>query len=139
MEYNEDAVAFAKRFAAENNATVYFYSNGLRPKKGMRSVRFCSIDRWLSFMNNADMIITNSYHGLSIAVSMRKNFRFVELSGSEDRNARMKNLLTRLDLQEYTIDNGSLDHPKMPPWDRTDKKLAEYREKSIKYIQFICE
>lgn len=137
VESNAKALHYAQKYAKENNLELVVYSCRIKPIKGARVIRFLSINKFLSLINNAKMVITNSYHGLSMAINFNKNFRAFKLSNSIQSNSRMLNLLENLDLNDFLITNEEKNES--PNWGNVNAKLSKLRETSFDYIKEICD
>ena len=98
--------------------TVIFYGNLLRHISGVRVKRFSGIEEWLDLVKNAELVITNSYHGLSFAINFHKKFSVYWLTNSPQSNTRIKNLLSQIDVQDY--EEGMICNPK---WEKVEQNL----------------
>ena len=87
-------------------------------------------------MQNAEMIITDSYHGLSFSIANKKNFRLIKLY-NEAQNTRSFCLLKKLNLMEFIIGKNAFF--KTPNWTQVDRLLEEQRKLAIEYIKHICK
>lgn len=85
-------------FAAENGLSIkYVYSQGKNKKKNGINA---SIPEWLTLIQNADYIITNSFHGIVFSILFEKKFAALPLiSFFEDTNIRLTTLLNLLNLE----------------------------------------
>lgn len=60
---------------------------------------------WLYYLNHADYIITNSFHGLCLSLILRKDFSPVDRSGVS--NFRIMNLLSQVGLEKKFVKNAA--------------------------------
>lgn len=120
----------AKELATEMKCTVIFYGNLLRHISGVRVKRFSGIEEWLDLVRNADLVVTNSYHGLSFAINFHKKFSVYWLTNSPQSNTRIKSLLSQIDVQDY--EEGMICNPK---WEKVEQNLDKMRNKSFQYIK----
>ncbi|MBQ4153924.1 MAG: polysaccharide pyruvyl transferase family protein [Clostridia bacterium] len=135
---NDKALKFAREYAKKHNMKVYMYNDGVRPFKGIKSLRFLSVNGFLNVLNNAELIVTNSYHGLSLAINLHKNFRVFALENHPQSNSRMLDLLEKLHLENYIIQDNYILNEQLPPWEDVEKKLKPLRDSSCEYIKEIC-
>lgn len=98
--------------------TVIFYGNLLRHISWVRVKRFSGIEEWLDLVKNAELVITNSYHGLSFAINFHKKFSVYWLTNSPQSNTRIKSLLSQIDVQDY--EEGMICNPK---WEKVEQNL----------------
>ena len=130
--------------AAEREICAYAKKNGCRiikfgplqkPTKGMRTRSFVSLPQWIRLMADAEMVFTNSYHGLSTAIALNTNVRVFPLEEVQ-ANARALSLLRMLQMEAYFMD--SADRPAdnaCPDWDKVNKILVQKRRESESYLR----
>ncbi len=59
---------------------------------------------WLSLINNADLVITSSFHGVVFSIIFNKRFLFVPIKGRfSSTNDRIYDLLKSLDLMYFVV------------------------------------
>lgn len=85
-------------FASERGLeVVYVTGNGVLDK---REKRFATIPEWLSLMDNAEYVVTNSFHCCVFSTLFGKKFGVVKLSGKfSGMNTRMESLFKQLELE----------------------------------------
>ena len=126
----------AIQYARSKGWDVIYILPPTRPIKGIKIRSFVSIDRWLQYVQNAEMIITDSYHGLSICVSTHKNFRLVLMS-KKSRNIRSLNLLNNIGCENFILNK--VDMETVPDWKHIDNILKTKREEAYEYIRQIAQ
>lgn len=93
-----------------------------------------SPEQWLQNYFDANYIITNTFHGTVFSIIFHKQFGTILQSGeSSPQNERLISLLSMLGLEDRIITTDrSLDKTILNPidWDRIEKILARYREKT---------
>lgn len=98
----------------------------------------CGIEDWLGYIGNAELVITNSYHGMIFAVLFHRNFVFVPIEGEgEEMNDRVTTLLGLLDLKTrmvYDWNGVEALLGKTIDWVKVDEKINLYRKKAIDYL-----
>lgn len=108
-----------------------------KPIKGVRTKSFVSVPKWIGLMNKADMVFTNSYHGLSTSIALNTNFRFFMLR-NEEHNTRALCLLEKIRLREFVYRYTDVDSlEKHPDWRVVNETVLELRNQSIDYIKSI--
>lgn len=125
-----EVLAYAKQMASKMNCKVIFYGNLLRPVRGVEIKRFSGIEEWLALLKNAELVITNSYHGLSFSVNFHKKFSLFWLKNSMQSNTRMESLLLQIGIKNYK--DGMICEP---DWEKIDICLKKQRSKSYQYIK----
>ena len=138
VEKNEEAIEYAIRYARENSCQVISVNQGIRSIKKVKSKRFLSVTGWMDYMRDAELIITNSYHGLSFAIAQEKNFRLFMLRENPQSNTRMQSLVETLGLTECVASENVVKNIEID-WKSVEEKLKKEREASKEYIKKIAE
>ena len=137
VQDSKDAMDYAFDYAKRYGAKIVVFQKPGKFKKNIKKCVYCSVNRWLTYMKYADMIITNSYHGLSIALALKTNFRIFGISNSVQNNSRMENLLERLDMKQYMYSGKKFFDDLEPDWEKAKICLNADRQKSFEYIEHI--
>ena len=83
---------------------------------------------------NAKLVLSNSFHATAFALIFHKNFFVVERQ--EKINARMKDLLASVGLEDRLIDSSEMALQAAPiDWSDVDKRLESQIFRSKKYLQ----
>lgn len=99
-----------------------------------------SMEEWLSLIRDSQILVTNSYHGMIVAILFHVPF-IIEIEGGGDAgmNDRFTTLLRRIDMLSR-IDDGSNFQQLLEEinidWDTIDQKLNEYRLKGEDFLKF---
>lgn len=139
IQENDAAMKYAKDYAKRNGLKLVVFQSPGKFKKGIKKCVYCNVNRWISYIKNADMIITNSYHGLSMAVALEKNFRLFGIRNSVQNNSRMENLAKVLCLEEYVCFDVVSENSGCPDWEKVRKTLDSFRTKSLEYVKEITK
>jgi hypothetical protein len=98
-----------------------------------------SIPEWLYLIDQADYVITNSFHGTVFSILFQKDFIVLPLRNLPERNIRMESLLTRLGLSERFIKNkntGFFEFTQNIDWTGVSKKLENVKNHNS-FINFM--
>lgn len=109
-------------------------SFGYYPKPGLASLLgITSISEWLSNINEAEHIVTNSFHCMVMCILLRKDFYVIPTFPG--REIRMTSLMMKLDINNRYFSSFT-DIAKQPSIDYTqvEKKLYILREESLSFI-----
>ncbi|MGE9980738.1 polysaccharide pyruvyl transferase family protein [Collinsella sp. SGI.184] len=108
-------------------------------KKSIEFLKHCSPEDFLSWIQNADCLITNSFHGTAFSVIFQKT-AFYELGQGEKRNFRAASLLDSVGIsgREIVSDVYS-DGEAVVDWALACSKLDAMRENSLSYVKAIAE
>lgn len=108
-------------------------------KKYQNEIRkpFVGPNEFLSLVHNADLVLTNSFHGTVFSLIYQKDF-FAFPRG--EMNSRIKNLLEKVDLKNRFIEDiKDIDNCSEIDYNKVLKCLNFQRSKSIKYIEKALE
>lgn len=106
-------------------------------KSNIEFMRYSGPEDFLSWIYNADIIVTNSFHGTAFSVLFKKNF-YCEFKSKNGYNYRSQQLLSSLGIDNREIltkeePNTCLD----VDYTNADIKLEKLRKKSLDYLKFI--
>lgn len=90
---------------------------------------------FLNYINNAELVLANSFHGTVFSILFKKNF-FALCNLSKD--SRINTLLENLDLKQRAIDIQNFDETflKKPiNYDAVEKKLTKYSEIGKEFLK----
>ncbi len=129
-----EEVTLAIEYAHSKGWDVICIKPPSMPVKGVTTRSFVSIEQWIGYIQNAEMVVTDSYHGLSMCVSTHTNFRLV-LMPLYQNNLRSINLIKNIGCIDFIL--GQKDMMSVPNWDCVEHILTEKRIEAHKYIQSI--
>ncbi len=130
LERLEEAVNFARTYIIDKEMDIIVFDNVIRPIKGVKVARFVSVGQWLNYVNEAELVITNSYHCLSFVINFHKKFCVLKLKNSIQSNTRLENLLATVGLNSF---NDAIIYNLN--WDNVEMNLNQKRAESYKYIE----
>ena len=98
-EFNLDSIY---RFAKERNLDVIFVTGNYKAEK--RKLFYATISEWLYLIDNAEYVISNSFHCAVFSILFKKQFGLVKLSGIHSgMNTRLDSLLDLFSISERYI------------------------------------
>lgn len=126
---------YLKQYAKGNNLDVIFV-----PSQNFKSELFTptypTIEEWLSLIANADLVITNSFHGTVFSILFERLFYTVFLRGKDYKmNERIISLLTDLNLSRSY--NNHIDLTERIDYNEVHNLLSEKRHNSFNYLDKI--
>lgn len=95
---------------------------------------------FLGYIANAEMVITDSFHGTVFSIIMEANNFFTYISPDNKRGSRITDLLDTLELKEHLLDTTlsisflELNGKKIDR-DKTKGLLENMKEESVKYLR----
>ena len=101
------------------------------------------IFEWLYNVQNANLVLTNSFHGTIFSIIFHTPFIVVPVKGSE-MNDRIKTLLNSICLENRIVDRfDKNDIDKLMQesinWDRVDNKVQQLRRSSIEFLDKVLQ
>ena len=137
---SEKIFRFAEKLAKQKDCELIYISNDRKKEVNAKYVGGISPEEWLGYIDNAEYVITNSFHGTAFSIIYQKNF-FLELQPPPAKaNARLENIMDMLGLREREIINGdNANISKQIDYIKVEKILEEQSTKSIEYLKEIIK
>ena len=142
---SEESRKYFYDFSTANNLkmkSIIGISNGnLKSDKIIESYADWDVDPWkfVSYINNSDFVITDSFHATVISVLLHKNFVVLEKDKTRpQQNNRIKEFLKLVGLESrwkfmpQNIEDARIDDK---TWNESDKALTKSREISLEYLK----
>lgn len=130
-------IDWAKEYGKKNKLDIILISNSIKKINGIKVKSIISVEDWMTYMYNAYLVITNSYHGLSFSIAMNKDFYYVDLYNSVQSNERMLDILEKLNLS-HRIWNPEIDESDISiDWKNSIEILKILQDNSQRYINYI--
>lgn len=131
---------FAEKLAKEKGCELIYISNDRKKEVNAKYVGGISPEEWLGYIDNAEYVVTNSFHGVAFSIIYQKNF-FLELQPPPAKaNARLENIMDIFHLREREIVDGENENiEKEIDYKNIEKMIDEQRKKSIAYLTHIIE
>lgn len=136
LVYSESLVQFAKKLAKEKGCKLIRIGRG--HDKEIIYAPGIGPDEYISLINDAEYVVTNSFHGTAFSINLNKRF-FVELQNAENaRNSRMEDMMGIFGLESRLIDtsSGKFNDEEID-YSAVNEKLIYERNKSINYLKKI--
>lgn len=134
---NEEHRLLAEQFAKKLQLKIICLS---RYSIDKRSTFITDVDagprEFIGYIQNAEYIITDSFHGLCFSINLNKDFYVVNRFSSSDpinQNSRIENILRVLDLKGRLIESLPTNIESID-YDKVNKLLAENRMYSYQFL-----
>ena len=137
---NKDAQKIAKRIAEEKNLVFREMASNNEVIKDLTVIKSASPEEFLSWFENADYVVTTSFHGTAFSILFHKNFHVY--CDNENISERISNLLNMLNLYERMICTPNhLKEYKYAPinWTEVDAILETKRKESMDFLKNALE
>lgn len=102
--------------------------------QGVEVVTAAGPIEFLNYINAAQLVITNSYHGTLFSVNLEKPFFFLKDVNKKDE--RVSQILKKLELQKQVIsDIQNIEKIPQINYEEVKNKLGKYRKESLAYLE----
>nr|WP_319491754.1 polysaccharide pyruvyl transferase family protein [uncultured Desulfobacter sp.] len=101
---NDALLSYAKKIKSELSCELVVMSQAWKPN-GINNYQFimdAGLEEFLGWIKNAEMVLTDSFHGTAFSLLLAKNF-FSYISPGNQRGCRINNLLKKFALSEHLL------------------------------------
>ena len=131
-------IKIARKLSRVTGFDIIFTGQFCDKYTNIKTVSDAGPEEFLSYIKNAQIVVTNSFHGTVFSVLFGKKFVSVKIQST---GSRAENLLTMLHLEDHLISKSSdwkiaLDNIN---YSDVNKKLNSERKKSEEYLKSIVE
>lgn len=100
--------------------------------------------QFISLVRYADAVVTDSFHGTAFSIIYQKPFysvkRFVDKNDVYDNDCRIKNILKKLEINNYFCCDDKIDFSEYRiDYQNVERKLEQERKKSLRYLRKALE
>lgn len=139
-ENNTDLLILANHVSKDANLPVIQMTGGVKNHLSKsKKILFYGPQEWLGYINNAQYVVTDSFHGIVFCLLFKKPF-FVRINPSSTCKSRIYNILEEFGLSDRIIsdiDNFNVSQMPSPYFGQFDSKIGKLRDKSISYLRTI--
>ena len=111
---NKNIIKFAKKIAKERKCQIVYINHSWKKALGMKNIKYVSPEEYLGFIDNAECIITTSFHGVAFSINFNKEFYFALSDKKDNFNSRIENLISITELNNRNINmykaNSKIDY-----------------------------
>jgi hypothetical protein len=131
---NEETKAFISTLMEKSGLSCIKYSWSLRSVFDKSTIRGLGPKEWLWFINHADYVVTDSFHGAVFSIIFQKE---LYVSMTAQTNSRLENLLDVFELSKRAIRDNVPIEPIL--YDRVGELLNRRVEESYRFLQTAIE
>lgn len=131
-------IEVAKALSKKYGYKVKICSNRIVEKNVFENVMNAGIEDFLTLINNAEYVITNSFHGTVFSLQFMKKFLSIAIDGT---GSRVIDLLKSVNLSNHIVSSSNqIDNIDCKiDWNVVNDILLKRREESIAYLRNILE
>lgn len=140
IAHSPSLAKFAEELAEKTGKKIISIQGSLRQRFNAKYIWNAGPSEYVGLIQNADYVVTNSFHGTAFSINLNKKF-FTELLPSfEKTSSRLENILDTFDLRSRQIVDGKNDNMLADiDYDTVNKKLEEEKKKSIEILKTFIE
>ena len=133
-------VQFTKKLAKKHNCEVVYVNDYKFSIFGFKNVFDFSPNEFLYYLSNARYVVTSSFHGVVLSINLNKNFFFELSNEKKNGNARIENIVSKLDLYNREIKNGeNIDIQNNIDYKIVNDKLELLKKDSVNFLESILK
>lgn len=133
LHEDRELIRYAKRLAERLEAEVIYVSQRLFKPRGIRTMRGVGPELWLSLLSNSSAVVTNSFHGTAMSITMSRDLHVGLLPARTGVNSRILNVLEMAGLSDRLI--ASNPDPGTISWEPVHSRMAAAREQSNEVLR----
>lgn len=138
IDFKKEVFNFIKKLAKERKCKIVYIHDAILSQLGMKNLKESAPEQFISLINNAEAIVTGSFHALCLSLIFEKEFYYT-LNSINNRNSRLVNLIELAGLENRQIINGKCEINEKIDYNIVNKKLKPYIEKSKNEIDKIIK
>ncbi len=133
LQKSQKLLEAAVKYAKERSLIPLVITNMARNRiKGVKYITECSPSQFLSYLDKADSVFTNSFHGISLSIIFNKDFYFEYLGNEHKTNSRIRDIIELFGLQRQNITLA--DYSAGIGYSQINLRIQDEREKAIRFL-----
>ncbi|WP_186286129.1 polysaccharide pyruvyl transferase family protein [Mediterraneibacter gnavus] len=135
-EKQPELIELAKNIAKKRKCPIYIVSTVWRGTVGrnVKNVSDCSPEMFLSYLKNAEVVITNSFHGTAFSILFNKEF-WVQPLSRNNTNSRIDSILALMGLEQRKTLETDVNDTVGIEYDVVNTRLDIFRENSLSILK----
>ena len=144
LSENKKMREIVKELGKKHNLEIIIYSKYLSDKEYCdKHIDFFGPYEWLAYVDLAQCIFTDSYHGVLLSLNLNKQFYCFKRFNDNDKlcqNSRLYQIINKFDLNNQLIEkNKEINFNEKIDYSRVNKIIDEERKYSIYYLKMILK
>lgn len=131
-----NTIRYASRIAKQLGYELYIYTSNLHAGRYGKRVINMGVEDFLSFIANAELVITDSFHCSAFSVIFNTQF-YSKFRTNDPANTRLENLLKIFGINSNVLEENYLNAINMIDFEIVNKILFEEQKKSENYLKLI--
>lgn len=132
--YNPEMETYAEKIAKKNDWKIVEISlRATNEEKGHRMFYQAGVEEFLSLVQNAEYVVTNSFHGLMFSVQFRKDFA---VFSRESGDSKIYEALDLFGLRENLLTSCVDEKIIVKDYDTVHRRIQDARKESLDFLKF---
>lgn len=133
---DKNVIKLARRVAKDLKCKILYTGLLADNYRGVTTICNAGIEDFLSYIDNAEAVIVNSFHGTVFSVLFEKPFLSVKVAST---SSRVESFLSMVGLMSQYVENVNQDYSLSVNYTNVRQVLEKERQKSLNYLQSICQ
>lgn len=132
VKQDPNLIEYANKYCTKHNLSLIEIANDFSNERYKTKIYTAGIEDFVTIINNAQFVITNSFHGTAVSILLQKQFVAIRQNGPIDN--RIDQILIDFKLRNRFIqydDSTTLDEI---DYDIVNRNIEIYRQKSISFL-----
>ena len=122
-----------KKFAKLKKCKIIYIHRSVFFKFGVKNLKSPSPIEFLNLVNNAEYVITGSFHALCFSIIFNKKF-FYTISPIKNRNTRLENMADKFNFKDRAFNQENYIADKIINYEKINELIERYRKESVNVI-----
>jgi len=131
----DEVFDLARKVAKEKNCKIVYTGSYAYSAKDVKTIYDAGVEDFLSLIDHAEAVVTNSFHGTAFSVIYEKPFLSAKVATT---GSRAESLLSLLGLKSQYITSECEEYSLHIDYAKVNTILSEERKKSLDYLKSIC-
>lgn len=125
-------IEYACKYCSVHKLQLLEIANSFNIERHQNKIYTAGIEDFVTIINNAELIITNSFHGTAVSILLQKQFIAIRQNGPVDN--RIEQILNDLKLTDRFIQYDDTSSFGKIDYTTVNQYIEIYRQKSIEYL-----
>lgn len=138
LDKSYEKLNFIEQYAQKKRLAIYYIKPQSINEVGIKRIDECvypSISQWLNAFENADFIISDSFHGTVFSIIFKK--QFVVIDNPKRGSSRLISLLKSFSLEDRLISNNKkLNVLSLIDYNKVELILKEKKKNSLSFLEY---
>lgn len=126
---------FAENLAKREALEIIVVHSYAKKFPNAKNIRDASLTEFLMLINDAEYVVTTSFHGMALALMLGKDLYYEEKKNVNNANSRLKSLADLMNIKERALTTSEFDKKISPiDYEYVGKVIKREREKANSFL-----